>query len=97
MNDTTWFWQIVDARGLADVSSDEFVALNELISKAERATTAERERDEALAALRAMLTVMDSGSKPRKLDEALTWRENDEKARAMAVAALSNLGGLDRG
>lgn len=36
MNDTTWFWQIVDARGLADVSSDEFVALNELISKGER-------------------------------------------------------------
>lgn len=37
MNDTTWFWQIVDARGLANVSSDEFVALNELISAAERA------------------------------------------------------------
>lgn len=35
-DDTTWFWQIVDARGLADVSSDEFVALNELINKAER-------------------------------------------------------------
>lgn len=37
MNDTTWFWQIVDARGLANVSSDEFVALNELINAAERA------------------------------------------------------------
>lgn len=48
MNDATWFWQIVDARGLADVSSDEFVALNELISKAARATTAESERDELL-------------------------------------------------
>lgn len=35
-DDTTWFWKIVDARGLADVSSDEFVALNELISKAEK-------------------------------------------------------------
>lgn len=51
-DDTTWFWKIVDARGLADVSSDEFVALNELISKAERAeaaeaalTAAEAERD----------------------------------------------------
>lgn len=31
MNDTTWFWQIVDARGLADVSSDEPVALKRLI------------------------------------------------------------------
>lgn len=37
MDDTTWFWQIVDARGLANVASDEFVALNELISAAERA------------------------------------------------------------
>lgn len=36
MDDTTWFWDIVDARGLANVSSDEFVALNELISDAER-------------------------------------------------------------
>lgn len=36
MNDTTWFWQIVDAHGLADVSSDEVVALRELIGASER-------------------------------------------------------------
>lgn len=47
MNDTTWFWQIVDARGLADVSSDEFVALNELVSKAERLGESERNLSEA--------------------------------------------------
>lgn len=40
-------------------------------------------------ALKALLVVMDSGAQPRKLDEALTWRQNDEKARAMAIAALS--------
>lgn len=58
MNDTTWFWQIVDARGLADVSSDEFVALNELISKAERTEEAESAltaKDSELAEARAAL------------------------------------------
>lgn len=48
MNDTTWFWQIIDAHGLADVSSDEVAALKELVAKAARATTAESERDELL-------------------------------------------------
>lgn len=53
-DDTTWFWQIVDARGLADVSSDEFTALNELISRAERydeALSALREKEERVKAL----------------------------------------------
>jgi predicted nuclease with RNAse H fold len=40
-------------------------------------------------ALKAMLTVMDASPKPVKLDAALTWRECDEKARAMARAALN--------
>lgn len=40
-------------------------------------------------ALKAMLVMMDRGGQPRKLDEALTWRQNDEKARAMATAALA--------
>lgn len=37
MNDTTWFWQIVDARGLADVSSEETVALGEILDRSHRA------------------------------------------------------------
>ncbi len=44
---------------------------------------------ELLAACKALLVVMDCGSKPRKLDEALTWRENDELARSIAIAAIA--------
>lgn len=50
----------------------------------------------AVEALRALLVVMDSGPKPRKLDDALTWRECDERARAMAdsvLAAAEKIGG----
>jgi hypothetical protein len=42
-----------------------------------------------LEALVAMRTVMDMGSKPSKLDAALTWRECDEKARSMCDAAIA--------
>ena len=48
---------------------------------------------ELLEALKALLTVMDDGPCPRKLEEALTWRDNDEKARAMAVAAIAKAEG----
>ena len=45
--------------------------------------------DGLVAALKAMLVMTDRGDMPRKFDEALTWRENDEKARAMAEAAIA--------
>jgi hypothetical protein len=41
-----------------------------------------------LEALQALLIVMDSGPCPRKLDEALTWRQNDELAHKMALDAI---------
>ena len=37
----------------------------------------------------AMLVMMDRGVRPRKLDEAATWRENDERARAMGLNAVA--------
>lgn len=40
-------------------------------------------------ALRSVLVMWNQGPCPRKLDEALSWRQNDEKARQMADAALS--------
>lgn len=43
---------------------------------------------ELYEALKAMVVMMDY-DKPRKLDDALTWRSNDEKARAMADAAIA--------
>jgi len=43
---------------------------------------------ELLDACRALLCMLDRGCEPRKIDEALTWRENDEKARKMAVDAI---------
>lgn len=44
---------------------------------------------ELAAALRAMIVMSYCGPKPTKLDAALTWRQNDEKARALADAALA--------
>ena len=53
------------------------------------------ERDAALArcveAIKALLIMNDCGPSPRKLDDALTWRQNDEKARSLAIAAISGL------
>lgn len=43
-------------------------------------------------ALNAALVMQDSGPKPKKLDEALSWRENDDKARSMIDEALSLIG-----
>lgn len=45
--------------------------------------------DALVEALEAMLTVADRGDSPRKLDEALTWRQNDERAFTLARAALA--------
>lgn len=49
--------------------------------------------DDLAAALEAVLVMWDRGPCPKKLDEALSWRENDERARAMASAALAKAGG----
>jgi hypothetical protein len=48
-----------------------------------------------LAALRAVL-VMWNVKEPRKLDEALTWRQNDERALAMAENAIAEAAITDR-
>ena len=48
----------------------------------------QRRIEELEAALIAMRTVMDDGPIPKRLDDALTWRQCDEKARAMCDAAL---------
>lgn len=44
---------------------------------------------ELLEALKALLTMMDRGTCPRKFDEALSWRENDEVARSKALTAIA--------
>ena len=54
-----------------------------------RLISLEAENGRLREAGRALLVVMDSGIEPRKLDEALTWRENDEKARRMMEQALA--------
>ncbi len=48
-----------------------------------------RQRDELLAALKAMMAMADRGPKPRKLDDAGTWRENDKLAWSLARAAIA--------
>ena len=48
-----------------------------------------------LEALKAMRTMMDRGPQPRKFDEALTWRQNDERAREMADAAIARAEATD--
>jgi hypothetical protein len=42
-------------------------------------------------ALRAVLVMWDCGECPRKLDDALTWIDNDRKAKKMADAALAEV------
>ena len=42
-----------------------------------------------LEACKALLTMMQGGDKPKKLDDALTWRENDEMARTLALTAIA--------
>jgi hypothetical protein len=42
-----------------------------------------------LEACHAMLVVTSKGEKPRKLDEALTWRQNDELAQEMTKTAIA--------
>lgn len=41
-------------------------------------------------ALQALLAMSDRGPCPKKLDEALTWRQNDELAHSKALAALAS-------
>ena len=44
---------------------------------------------ELRGAVEALLIMMDRGPKQRKLDDALSWKENDEKARAVGRVALA--------
>lgn len=48
---------------------------------------------DAVKALEAAKIVIGMGDKPRKLDDALTWRQCDEKAKAMIDAAISRIKG----
>ncbi len=48
------------------------------------------ELQDAVDALRAMKTMQDRGPCPKKFDEALSWRENDELARQLADAAIAS-------
>ncbi len=61
--------------------------------RAEIAAKENEIRSDLLAACKAMLVVADKGKKPRKLDEALTWRQNDELAYRMTKAAIEKAGG----
>lgn len=47
---------------------------------------------ELLEALEALLVMMDR-EQPRKLDTALSWRANDEYARALAASAIAKAEG----
>ncbi len=47
-----------------------------------------------LEALKAMIVMMDRGGQPKKLDDALTWRQNDELARQMADDAVAKATGV---
>ncbi len=44
---------------------------------------------ELLEALEAMMVMADQGPHPRKLNDALIWKENDELAWSLARAAIA--------
>jgi len=68
----------------------------EVFRRSEHVATCEKEiyarliacAPDLLAACKALLQ-MNETSKPRKLDEALTWRHNDELATNMAKEAIA--------
>lgn len=73
-----------------ELKNGQIIKIMEANNEYEMALKESRERIRTLEeALRAVLVMWDRGPCPRKLDEALSWRENDERARAMADAALS--------
>lgn len=49
---------------------------------------------ELLAACKALLVMRLNSEQPRKLDAAITWRENDELAEKMAKDAIAKATGL---
>ena len=70
--------------------ADSLVLLTMMRAEAAETSLAalKAENERLREALVAMRTVMDTGPRPRKLDEALSWRECDERARALCDAAL---------
>lgn len=50
-------------------------------------TPAQIAADDLLIACKSLLQMMDT-TKPRKLDQAITWRENDEMVRRLASEAI---------
>jgi hypothetical protein len=83
-------YEILEIAGVVVACDEEWLkeradqinrALAPLIAKAEAAEKMEK-------ALKAVLIMKDT-VKPMKLDAALTWRENDEKADSMAHEALA--------
>jgi hypothetical protein len=87
----------------AEKNGDDFQCIDEsaareMLDEIERLREPRAEQDanarliaaapDLLEALKALL-VMCHSPEPVKLDEALTWRENDERAEAMARAAIA--------
>ena len=72
---------------LEKVARDNAAATMQQIN---RTLAVEAKLDAAVEAVIALLTVMDMGDKPIKLDPVLTWRQCDEKARAMAMAVVAD-------
>lgn len=94
----TWFWindQPEPDNDRCPSCGVPYVDHSGLIGTCKRVQelTADRDRYKRLAgelagALRAMQT-MSHYQEPRKLDEALTWRQNDMKAQEMCKTALA--------
>lgn len=83
-DDTTWFWEIVDAHGLAEVSSDEPLALRQILDRSHR-TEAEIE---AVAAALGSPRFMDppDGGDVSIAEQVRRMREQLEKVEKAARA-----------
>ena len=92
-----WLAELVGTTGSRDNPEDVYEITNGYTRIAENVHARDANliaaAPDLYAALEALLIMSDSGPQPRKFDEALSWRANDERARAMAIAALARARG----
>lgn len=78
----------LEAEGHQGGNANRIVSCVNAMAGIEEPSKLRKQRDDLLEALQDIMLMRDV-SKPRKLDDALTWKENDELAESKARAAIA--------